>query len=192
VKLHRDIFKQRLASLSPRQESKITALVEEYRADVVEVQRAALRYTQDGDIQASRALSVIAQLDETAVESLATTISTQKLVPDTSLLMDLVNGVCFAEAAVVKRLTAVLSNTRLVPQPPEMRDMEEVGPPNRICDEAYVKLRRILNPEPYLQHLMESRHFLSLPDDAKNQEIKSWSDTGRFTRFLGDVDTEER
>lgn len=188
----RDIFNQRLASLSPRQESKITALVEEYCADVAEVQHTALRYAQDGAIQAPRALSVIAQLGETAVESLATTITAQKPVPDTSLLMNLVDGLSFAETAVLKRLKAAVTDTRLVLQPPEMGQMEEVGPPDRICDEAYVKLRRILNPEPYLQHLMESRHFLSLPDAAKNKEIESWSHTGTFTRFLEDVDIEER
>jgi hypothetical protein len=188
----RDIFNKRLASLNARQESKITALVEEYCADVAEVQHTALHYAQEGDNQALRALSVIGQLEETTVNSLATTIAAQKPVPATSFLMNLVSGYSFAETAIVKHLKTATTNTRPIPQPPEMRQMEEVGPPYRICDEAYVSLRRILNHESYQQNLMESRHFLSLPDAVKNKEIESFSRTGTFTRFLEAPDIEER
>ena len=104
------------------------------------------------------------------MESLASSIAAQERVPDTSLLIDLVNGVVFAETAVRGHLKAALNDSRMVPQPPAMRLMEEVGPPYRICDEAYTALRRILNPESFLQYLTESRHFLSLPDAAKNRE----------------------
>lgn len=187
----REIFEQRLASLSPRQESKITALVEEYRKDVADVHYTALRYSEVGGVQALRALSTLAQLGETAVQSLTATIAAQKPVPDTSLLIDLVKGIVFAETAVVGHLKAALTDTRMVAQPPEMREIEEVGPPYRVCDEAYTGLRRILNPESYLQYLMESRHFLSVPDVTKNHEIESWLQTSSFTRFLEDVDAEE-
>lgn len=187
----REIFEQRLAALGPREEAKTTALVEEYRKDVAEVQHTALRYSQVGGIQALRARSVIAQLGETTVESLAPTIAAQKPVPDTLLLIDLVKGVVFAETAVTGRFKAALTDTRLVPQPPEMRFHEGAGPPHRVCDEAYTGLRRILNPESYVQFLMESRHFLALPDAAKNKEIESWLQTSTFTCFLEDVDAGE-
>jgi hypothetical protein len=187
----REIFEQRLASLSARQEEKITSLVEEYRKDVGDVQSTALHYSQAGGVQARQALLVIAQLGETAVESLASTVAAQKPVPDTSLLIDMVKGFVFAETAVTGRLKAALTDTRMVPQPPEMRALEGVGPPYRVCDEGYVALRRILNSESYLQYLMESRHFLSLPDAAKNLEIESWLQTSSFTRYLEDVDAEE-
>jgi hypothetical protein len=187
----REIFEQSLAALSPREEAKTTALVEEYRKDVAEVRDTAVRYAQAGHPPAPRALSLIAQLGETAVEGLAGTIAAQKPVPDTALMFELVKGVASAESAVTRRLEAALRDTRLVPQPPEMQALEEVGPPYRVCDEAYVALRRILNPESHLQYLMESRHFLSLPENAKSQEIDSWLKTNSFTRFLGDVDAEE-
>ncbi|OGR20984.1 MAG: hypothetical protein A2559_00775 [Deltaproteobacteria bacterium RIFOXYD2_FULL_66_9] len=188
----REIFEQRLAALSPRQEAETTALVEEYVKDVREVQNTAVRYATAPTPDAFRALSLIARLGETAVETLAGTIAAQDPVLDTWLLFELAKGVAFAETAATGRLRAALSDTRMVPQPPEMRYLEEVGPPYRVCDEAYVALRRILNPESFLQHLMESRHFLSLPDTGKNHEIESWLQTSSFTRFLGDVDEEEK
>jgi hypothetical protein len=189
--MNREIFEQRLALLGSREESKTTVLVEEYRKDVVEVQRTALRYSQAGGVQTLRAHSVISQLGETAVETLASAIAAQKAVPNTSFLIDLSNGVVFAETAATARLKAVLTDTRVVPQLPEMQELEEVGPSYRVCDEAYVGLRRILNPESYLQFLMESRHFLALPEADKNTEIESWLKTNSFTRFLEDVDDEE-
>lgn len=189
--MNREIFEQRLVSLDSREEARTTALVEEYRRDLAEVQRTVLRYFQAGGVQTERAHSVISQLGETAVEALASTIVAQMQVPSTSLLIGLTNGVVFAETAVTTRLKAALTDTRMVPQLPEMQELEEVGPPYRVCDESYVGLRRILSPESYMQFLMESRHFLALPEAARNQEIESWQTTGSFTRFLEDVDDEE-
>jgi hypothetical protein len=189
--MDRDIFERRLASLSPRQEADTTALVEEYVKDVREVQNIAVRHVSGPPPQALRALSLIARLGETAVETLAGTVAAQDPVLDTELLFELVNGVAFAESAATGRLKAALGDTRIIPQPPEMRLLEEVGPPYRVCDEAYVALRRILNSESFLQNLTESRHFLSLPDADKNNEIESWLQTGSFARFLGDVEAEE-
>ena len=105
--------------------------------------------------------------------------------------MDMVDGFVVGEAAVISRLKAALSDQRMLPQPPEMRMLEEVGPPYRVCDEAYTALRRILNSESRVQGLLEARHFLKLPNAAKDEEIESWLKTGVFTRFLGDVDAEE-
>jgi hypothetical protein len=181
----------RLGSLSSRQEARIAALAEEHRDRVADVQVTALHVWQARGMRATQALSVVAQLGETAVESLASTIAEQKPVPDTPLLIEMVKGIVSAEAAVTRHLKAELRDTRMVPQPPGMLVLEEVGPPYRVCDEAYVALRRILKVESLLQYLAEARHFLSLPDSAKDQEIATWSRAGSFTRFLEDVDTEE-
>jgi hypothetical protein len=189
--MDREVFEQRLASLGFREEAKTTALVEEFRRDLTEVQRTLLRYLQAGGGQAQRAHSVLSQLGETAVETLVSTVATQKPVPSSSLLIALTQGVLVAESAVTARLKSVLTDTRLVPQLPAMQALEEVGPPYRVCDEAYVGLRRVLSPESYMQFLMESRHFLALPEAARNQEIESWRKSGTFTRFLEDVDDEE-
>jgi hypothetical protein len=61
---------------------------------------------------------VLAQLGETAVESLASAVATQQPVPDTPLLVDLVEGLAFTESAVVRYLKKSLSDLRVVPQPP--------------------------------------------------------------------------
>src|SRR5262252_7608164 len=82
----REVFEQRLASLSPREAAKTTDLVEEYRKDLAKVHHTALHHVQAGGVHVLRALSVIAQLGETAVESLIPAVA-QAAVPDTSLLV---------------------------------------------------------------------------------------------------------
>jgi hypothetical protein len=186
-----EAFELRVAALSFRDEERTTALIDEYRSDLAEVQSRALRDSQLGDANGRRALSVLAQLGETAVEGLASAVATQQPAPDTPLLMDLVEGLAFAESAVVRYLKRSLSDVRLVPQPPGMRVLEGAGPPYRVCDEAYISLRKILNAESLLEYLLESHYFLSLSETDRNREIDSSSRTGSFTRFLEDVDAEE-
>jgi hypothetical protein len=186
----RETFEQRLAPLTARQESATTALVEEYGKDLADVYSAALRFTQSGSASAGGALSVLAQLAETAVKPIAAAIPAQQPVPSTPLLFDLANGIAVTESVVAGRLKAALTDTRAIPQPPEARFIEEVGPPHRVCDEAYTGLRRILHAESRLQCAMETRHFLMLPDEDKNQEIESCMRTGSFTKFLDDVDVD--
>jgi hypothetical protein len=187
----REIFERRLELVSFRQQSKIGDLIEDYRRDLCEVHSTAVSHWLAGGVQGHRASSVIARLGETTVESLAATIAEQKLVPETSLSIAMVQGVLFAESMVIGRLQTALKDSRLVPQPQGVEAMEEVGPPYRVCDAAYLALRWMLNPESYLQHLMEKHHFLSLSDATKNREIESWVHTSSFTQFLDATDAEE-
>jgi len=186
-----EAFELRVAALSFRDEERTSALIDEYRGDLAAVQSAALRYSELGDANGRRALSVLAQLGETAVEGLASAVVTQQPAPDTPLLMDLVEGLAFAESAVVRFLKRSLSDVRLVPQPPGMRVLEGAGPPYRVCDEAYISLRKILNAESLLQYLLESGYFLALSETDRDREIESSSRTGSFTRFVEGVDAEE-
>ena len=77
----REVFEQRLAPLTSRQESSIAALVADYRKDLADVHSAAVRYSQtEGRVQ-QQALAVIAQLGETAVASLASTLGHKSQFP---------------------------------------------------------------------------------------------------------------
>jgi len=187
----REIFEERLAGVNPRDDAKTSALIAEYRKDLTEVQDTVLRYASAADPRAPRALALIGQLEDTAAETLASTIDAQKPAPETGLLFELFRAVAFTESAVTGRLKAALSDTRLIPQAPHMQEMEEAVPPYRVCDEAYVSLRRILHLETMVQYLVESRHFLSLPEADRTREIESWLQTGSFTRYLEDIEGED-
>ena len=189
--MNRDVFEQRLASLPARQPMKLRALVDEYRNDLAGVYRLALLNLPAGGAHAHKAVSLMAQLEETATAALGGVLAGQKPVPDTALLMDLSTGFGAAEKAVLDRLKSAVSDGRMVPRPREMGPVEEQGPRYRDCDEAYVALRRILHSESLLQHAMEARHFLALPETDKNREIESWRRSAAFTRYLDDVDLDD-
>ena len=185
------MFEQRLAKLTPREELAIDALVEEYAKDVAVLQAQILQMSVGESEQAIRVRAVTGQLGATIVQAQLKAASTQLPAPDAGLLSRILKCVLAAESAVTGRLKASLYDARPLPRQPGTEFMEEVPPPGRICDEAYVRLRRILNPEPYLQHLMEARHFQTLPEQERNVEINSWLRTAVFTKFLDDVDDEE-
>jgi len=50
-----EVFEQRVAALTSRQEANTTALIEAYRKDLAEVQSAALRYVRAGGEHGLRA-----------------------------------------------------------------------------------------------------------------------------------------
>jgi hypothetical protein len=177
-----------LSELSSRQEQESVALVEQYRNDLGEVHEIALRLSLVAGHPSARGRSVLAGLGETAVAAIETAIAAQEPVPDVWLLFTVADGVASAESSVTARLRAALSDRRVAPQPPAARFMEETPPSRRVCDEAYLGLRRILHAESLLQYLMESQHFLFLPVEARNAEVEACRETGAFTRFLDDVD----
>jgi hypothetical protein len=95
------------------------------------------------------------------------------------------------ESLAVGRLAAALRDVRRIESPPGSERIEEPEPAFRVCDEAYLALRRILHQESEIQYTVEVRHFLQLSDERKNREIANHLETGAFTQFLDPVDEEQ-
>jgi len=179
----RETFERLLAQLGTKPDTAITALVTRYQEDLAEHLAAAVRYAAAGTLHT--------QLEETAARPLRRALGSKHGPPDAWILFELTNAVAAAESAVLARLRRALRDLRRVDVPPEMAAIEEQDPPFRVCDEAYLALRRIARPEPVLQFSLESRHFLGLPDAEKDLEIERCLKSQSFTRFLPDVDEEE-
>jgi len=72
---------------------------------------------------------------------------------------------------ITARLTKMLDDKAPVPINTDRR-AEVAPPPRRVCDDAYVLLRRLLNPaEGEEEQLFTAKAFLLLPDDRKDAEI---------------------
>ena len=63
--------------------------------------------------------------------------------------------------------------------------MEEVIPEQRICDLAYLGLRRNLAAETELAGAMAGAAFSALPEMERNKEIVKFAQTGEFSAFGG-------
>lgn len=72
---------------------------------------------------------------------------------------------------VFERLTQWLEDKRPIPQRRRSAVIEEKAPERRVCDDAYLALRRLVHfGEDELAQLVDARQFLQLPD-AKRDEI---------------------
>lgn len=183
----REEFDSWLGKLKPNSPADLEKLVSAWRRDAEQAPASAIRYVQTGGPQGVKALSVVSQLLETGVTPMLDTARTFRPGPPSWLLFEVARGVTTAERAVVKRLRAALKDGRHI-EPQDKGPIEEKQPRFRICDEAYLALRRLLHSESRLQFSVESRHFLSLPETEKNDEIEKYRKNGIFTQFLGDVD----
>ena len=178
-----ELFEQRLAQLDAVDDPSFDALIASHRHDVNEGLVAVVLVAQSGsDVTGPRAFGVLAELAETKVEPLLSAIGRAGPAPPAWMLLEVAQAVSTTESVIVRRLQTALRDTRRL-EPPQGRT-EEPEPPFRVCDEAYLSLRRILHPESELQFSVESKHFLNQADQTKSQEISRYLETGAFTQFL--------
>jgi len=89
----------------------------------------------------------------------------------------------------VRRLDAGFDDRTLVPMPPLPGGMEEPVIPRRVCDETYLLLRRMLNPqERPLAYTMNSRAFLALAEKERDREIESARKRGVWSKLVEDIE----
>jgi hypothetical protein len=92
---------------------------------------------------------------------------------------------CLAEmeGAVTAGLRRALGDRRAVPLPPGAELVEEVIPELRICDLAYLGLRRNLAAESEFAAGVAASAFSSLAELERNREIVQFAQTGKFSDF---------
>jgi hypothetical protein len=92
------------------------------------------------------------------------------------------------QAAVRDRLVALLDDVALVPPPPLVGRPEVEPPPVRICDVAYLQLRRMLSvAESTEDKVINSDIFLSQLDfEERSLEIARFRASGAFRHFVED------
>lgn len=86
------------------------------------------------------------------------------------------------------RLLAALGDTRPLPLPFIDPMAEEHPRPSRVCDEAYLQLRELMDlRESRTSFALDSRAFRRLDVGARDAEIAQARDRGVFTRLVGDL-----
>jgi hypothetical protein len=181
--MRRDSFDQKLEQLSPGQEAEVEALAAEYLAQTGEVLSVAVHAAGTPPPLGPKALSVVSQLREAAARPLAAAVAARE-VPDAWMLIELARAVDAARTSITARLHTALRDVRLL-RPQNPPHIEEPEPPFRVCDEAYLALRRVEVPESMLQYTVEMRHFLDLSDSEKDREIHRYLETRSFTTLPG-------
>ena len=85
-------------------------------------------------------------------------------------------------ARLASVLTKLLDDKQNVPLPSQPANTEEKLPPRRMCDEAYLLLRKLLSPEESADdQLVNGRFFLDMDVAQRDKEIAVVKSSKRFT-----------
>jgi hypothetical protein len=88
---------------------------------------------------------------------------------------------------VALRIQSMLTDRRLLPSGPADPRVEEPVRPRRVCDEAYLMLRELLNTgESRTAFVMDRWAFLRLPEPERDAEIARAAAGQPFARLLED------
>jgi hypothetical protein len=89
--------------------------------------------------------------------------------------------------AAIKRLVSNLEDPRPAPPVEGPHYMEESAPETRLCDEAYLNLRRLKNfEESKNAYYFNTEDFLELAQAKRDEEITMAARVGGFTAFVDD------
>jgi hypothetical protein len=167
----------------------------------VKASDAFIRELRDGSMEAPRALvelwsaktatdkatRLIPDLEDLSIRPLLE-LPTDKLTPieQAWLLSTTTDAVAALRDLLVRRLAKLLGDVRPLPQP-HIPGSEEQPLPRRVCDVAYLAMRKILFfEEDPAAAVMNGRAYLSQPEVKRDIEINTFKRTKAFTRFVKD------
>jgi hypothetical protein len=137
---------------------------------------------------AHKAAVILGELDDLALRPLAEAEPPDDAAKRAWLISTLVDNELELRQLIVARLDQFLGDRSVVPLPPVVAPIDELPPPRRVCDEAYVHLRRFLNvATPLEQQLMDEDIFLNLPLDLKDQAIQKFRESGVWVQLTEDI-----
>ncbi|GEM_PF-936769 len=134
---------------------------------------------------AEKAFGVVLELGPIALNPILDSLRTDK--PDETVL-ELGHALDLAQAdrgRLASVLDKLMDDKQNVPLPEQPANTEEKLPPRRLCDEAYLMLRRLLSPEETIDdQIMNGRLFLDLSEADRDKEIAKVRKSKRFTPLL--------
>lgn len=151
-------------------------------------QRAVALWRSAGAEVADRMRGVLVEMAEQTILPLLKAVPMQEPRDTVWLLRRATEQFLDLRTAVRDRLIGLLDDHTLVPLAPRRGPSEVDPPPVRICDEAYLQLRRILNlGESVEDKVVNSDVFLSQLDFAERSiEIERFKKSGEFRNFVED------
>jgi hypothetical protein len=108
------------------------------------------------------------------------------IVEELRELATLANAMHLVERQMSEMATRLLRDTREIPDPPDGGLTEEVTlPTRRICDEAYLMLRRLGGVDATMDdYLLASEEYLNLTQQEQNDEITRVLSGGPYSDYL--------
>ena len=179
-----DEFYTHLVQLGPNDDEGLTALTQKVLEDSRDAPNTAARLWKEGGRFAPQARQVLGELEDVALVPVISQGDPAAVQEVVWALRTMGAQTAELERKIVKYIDAHLGDARKMPVRTDLGPMEEKPPVVRVCDEAYLQMRRLLNVEESTQqYLANSRAFLNLPEDQKNEEIHKAKESRAWTRW---------
>lgn len=166
-----------LQRLSPEQQVELDTLAKNVVKESRALPRAAAAHLNDPNPNtAANALSLLIDIEDLATVPLLEAAERPDAYDRVARATIIVDSQIEVRNSTVERLKQLLDDKRPMNYK-KMPRVEETPPQSRVCDEAYLLLRRLLNTaEDQEQQVATARNFLRLPEARRDIEIrKAWN-----------------
>ncbi len=185
----KDAFRIRWQGTNATEGPEIEALVAEYsdgwRDAMTGLGELAKKSLEPGP----RAAAEFARIEEAAIPVLLAGMHGEGGADYRQLVL-LGKSLMGLEGSVAGYLKRALGDGRMVPISKGMEIAEGRMPERRVCDEAYLGLRRLGSGEAEIVAQLEADEFLHLAVSARDAELAQYLKTGKFSRFLPQSEAE--
>ena len=138
----------------------------------------------DDDENSTKAAAILLDIDDLALTPILDSINfnnAEDLVWDMETVVDIQLKNRFR---IVKILDKMLLDKRMLEQPEPSEEIEEEQVPRRVCDEAYIMMRRLFALEDEETELMNVDMFLDLPVEVQDAEIARIKKTKKWVSLI--------
>ena len=187
--MNTDQLRQVLSELNVADEARIDQLARDIKERSWGASRELTEvWREHAPEPARKAAVILGELDDLALRPLAETEPPDDAAKRAWLISTLVDNELELRQLIVARFDQLLEDKSMVPLPPAQAPIEEPPPSRRVCDEAYVHLRRFLNvATPLEQQLMDEETYLHLPVDMKDKAIQQFRESGVWVQLTEDI-----
>lgn len=175
-----------LRRISPKEQFQLDELAKDVVRDSRALPRAAVAHLTDPNQNlADNSLSLLIGIEDVATVPLLEAPEPAEAYDRVARMTIVVDSHLEVRNTIVERLKKMLDDKRPMNYQ-KMPRVEETPPPSRVCDEAYVLLRRLLNTaEDKETQIANTRLFLRLPEARKDIEIRKAQNSRTWTNLAG-------
>jgi hypothetical protein len=165
-----------LKRLAAADEAGLAPLADQLAADTLEAPRAVVHAWSAGkDEAAGKACLVAMQLREFLVDPAVDESGAAPAVRKVSLLEAAVEALLPLRRHALRQLDPSLKDPTELAADTLAEPLRKDEPPRRVCDEAYVYIRRLARlGNPAAEGLHTDAEFLAMPHAERDQEIRRW------------------
>ncbi len=175
-----------LRHISPNQQAELGTLSKNVVRDSRALPRAAAAHLSDPDANvASNSMSLLIDIEDVATVPLLEAPEPPEAYDRVARMTIVVDSQLEVRNRIVDRLKKMLGDKRPLNYK-RMPRVEETPPESRVCDEAYVLLRRLLNTsEDQEKQAINTRLFLRLAEARRDIEIRKAENLETWSDFAG-------